>query len=81
MQAGARATSSRRELGSRSVSQPSCRPFLLVCLFVAGAVAGLGGGYVAGTKRIVDGTIEQARGPIFPCRRRRLAKHPDWRQA
>jgi TPR repeat protein len=34
---------------------------LLVCFFLAGAVAGLGSAYVAGAERIVDGTIEHAR--------------------
>ncbi len=60
LQADARATSSRPELASRSISQRS-RPFLLVCFFLAGAVAGLGSAYVAGAERIVDGTIEHAR--------------------
>jgi hypothetical protein len=61
LQVDAWATSDRRDLGSRRFSQRSPRPFLLVCFFVAGAVAGLGGAYVVGTERIVDGTIGHAR--------------------
>src|SRR6202011_1088324 len=61
LQTDARVTSSRRELGSRRISRRSSRPFLLVCFFAAGADAGLGSAYVAGTERIVDGTIEHAR--------------------
>jgi hypothetical protein len=64
LQAGARATSSHRGLGGRRILQRSFRPLLAVCFFIAGAVAGLGGGNLAATKRIIDGTIEQARIPL-----------------
>jgi hypothetical protein len=65
LQATAPPTPSRREHGYRRSSQRSPRPFLLVCFFVAGAVCGLGGAYVPGAERIIEGTIGDARTTLF----------------
>jgi hypothetical protein len=60
-QAPLQATSSRRGLRSRRLARRSAGPFVLVCLFLAGAVAGLGGAYVAGAEGMVDGAVQRAR--------------------